>query len=116
MNEKQMRILLIKFQEWQLNNNILNANCAHNAAANMFIEKHQDENFLIIDKEVTLRRGISKKDIVQISKLSFFPDTFIAENEVQVVDDNGEVNDELTETLDELARINKRRRIIKEKF
>ncbi len=34
--------LLIKFQEWQLENNVLNANFAHNTAAQKFIDKHPE--------------------------------------------------------------------------
>lgn len=41
--------LLIKFQEYQLEFNVLNANCAHNAAANLFMERNAVENCTIHD-------------------------------------------------------------------
>jgi len=39
--------LLIKFQEYQLEYNVLNLNCGHNAAANLFMERNQIKNCTI---------------------------------------------------------------------
>ena len=55
MNYKQTKTLLIKFQEWQLNNNILNANFAHNGMANKFLEIHEDKDFLMIEPDELIR-------------------------------------------------------------
>lgn len=46
MNVKE---LLIKFQEYQLEYEVLNANCAHNAAANLFMERYGIKNCFIPD-------------------------------------------------------------------
>lgn len=39
-----LKDVLIKFQEWQLENKPLNANFAHNGVANLFLEKMSVEN------------------------------------------------------------------------
>jgi len=41
--------LLIKFQEYQLEYKVLNANCAHNAAANLFMKRYGVKNCSIPD-------------------------------------------------------------------
>lgn len=41
--------LLIKFQEYQLEYKVLNANFAHNAAANLFMERYGVKNCSIPD-------------------------------------------------------------------
>lgn len=61
-------------------------------------------------------RKVTKNDIITLSELSFFPDVYIDENSTEVVDENGEVDTVLTESLNELARLNKRRIILKKSF
>jgi hypothetical protein len=39
--------LLIKFQEYQLEYNVLNLNHSHNEAANLFMERSQIKNYTI---------------------------------------------------------------------
>lgn len=65
MNIKE---LLIKFQEYQLQYEVLNANCAHNAAANLFMERYGIKNCFIPDVMVANADGCpncSKKEYHQ---------------------------------------------------
>ena len=39
--------LLIKFQEYQLEFDVLNANCAHNTAALLFMDKYEISNITL---------------------------------------------------------------------
>jgi len=53
----KVKELLIKFQEYKLEYEVLNANCAHNAAANLFMERYGIKNCFIpdvIDKEILM--------------------------------------------------------------
>ena len=47
--DMKVKELLIEFQEYQLEYEVLNANCSHNAAANLFMERYRIKNCFIPD-------------------------------------------------------------------
>lgn len=60
-----VRELLIKFQEYQLEYKVLNANCAHNAAANLFMERYGVKNCSIPDVSGSLPSAENEKQVLQ---------------------------------------------------
>lgn len=59
--------ILIKFQEYQLEFNVLNANCAHNATANMFMERYGVKNCSIADVNAELPKLYTEKDMLMFA-------------------------------------------------
>jgi len=66
----EVKELLIKFQEYQLNYNVLNANFTHNAVANKFMERYNIENVTIpiIESKCSLYNQMTDCDIFRFRK------------------------------------------------
>lgn len=62
-----VRDFLIKFQEYQLEHEVLNANFAHNTVANKFMKRHAVKNCVMPDVSISLqRRQLAEKILLAL--------------------------------------------------